>query len=359
MNYASQAHALHHENNVFSPFSEPIKKAVWFFWEKISWILSKWFQPFSKKESSSNTFSGLFWNTPSTHNDTSFIADVPTKQFKDNLEADLQPTNFKKAPFLLSSASFVISDDARFYSYDGKYIDTFSKNTKVFASVSKDVFFHEGKAFIYIDGHTHTSDRKTTIETWYLRAVWLDTYLQEKPQEIKKAPISASLFSPKVSTLTNTPSWTSLWTKTSYYNSQPRKNIFSWYMAPNWEEIPDYIIKAVTINYFGKIIKPKIEDSIKQTDVEIAQTREMIIKKSLETKSPHTTVLQSQKEKISKKHKLTALSQAIQEAYWWKEDAFENQDLKNIILSMQKKPEWQDIILKSYTVKKNMKKRKK
>gem|GEM_PF-6157789 len=71
----------------------------------------------------------------------------------------------------------------------------------------------------------------------------------------------------------------------------------------------------MTINYFGKIIKPKIEDSIKQTDVEIAQTREMIIKKSLETKSPHTTFLQSQKEKISKKHKLTALSQAIQEAY--------------------------------------------
>jgi len=28
MNYASQAHALHHKNNVFSPFSEPIKKAV-------------------------------------------------------------------------------------------------------------------------------------------------------------------------------------------------------------------------------------------------------------------------------------------------------------------------------------------
>jgi hypothetical protein len=81
------------------------------------------------------------------------------------LEVDLQPTNFKKAPFLLPSASFVISDEARFYNYDGKYIDTFSKNTKVFASVSKDIFFHEGKAFIYIDGHTHTSDRKTTIET--------------------------------------------------------------------------------------------------------------------------------------------------------------------------------------------------
>jgi len=59
------------------------------------------------------------------------------------LEADLQPTNFKKAPFLLSSASFVISDDARFYSYDGKYIDTLSQNTKVFTSVSKDVFYHE------------------------------------------------------------------------------------------------------------------------------------------------------------------------------------------------------------------------
>jgi hypothetical protein len=66
-------------------------------------------------------------------------------------------------------------------------------------------------------------------------------------------------------------------------------------MAPNWEEIPDYIIKAVTINYFGKILKPKIEYSIKQTDAEIVKTREMIIKKYLETKSPHTTFIQTQK----------------------------------------------------------------
>lgn len=364
MNYASQAHTIvPDDRNTFYPFAQPIKKAVGFFGERISSILSKWFQPFTKKQSpSKNTFSGLFGSTPASTSEKgtqSFQTEVPIKQFKDTLENDLMPEQFKKAEFKLNSASFSLSWEARFYSYDGKYIDTFSKNTQVFTSVSKDVFYHEGKAFIYIDGHTHTSDRKATIESGYLRAVWLDTYLVQK--EEKKASVSQTSSSIKSSVLPNTSMQTSAWREDKvYYNTQPRKNIFSWYMAPNGEEIPDYIIKAVTINYFGKIIQPKIEQTIKQTDEEIAKNREVLIKKTLETKkTAHTTVLQSQKEKISKKHKLTALSQAIQEAYWGKEEALENEDLKKIILSMQKKPEWQDIILKSYTVKKNMKKKKK
>lgn len=364
MNYASQSHTLNHdEYNTFYPFAEPIKKAVGFFWEKINSILSKWFQSFGKKEPQSNTFSALFAANPALHKEPeSFQKEVPIKKFQDTLEANLEPKLFKKADFKLKDSLLTLWDEARFYSHDGKYRDTFSRNTKVFTSVSKDVFFHDGKAFIYIDGHTHTSDRKTTIETGYLRAVWLDTYLNTKKQEAKKnIPISTSIASSKSSVIPDTTLQPPhlRWQK-EYYNSQPRKNIFSWYMAPNWEEIPDYIIKAVTINYFGKIIKPKIEQTIKQTDEEIVKTREALIRKTLETKkTAHTTALQSQKEKISKKHKLTALSQAIQEAYSWKEEALQNQDFQNIILSMQKKPEWQDIILKSYTVKKNMKKKKK
>ena len=89
------------------------------------------------------------------------------------------------------------------------------------------------------------------------------------------------------------------------------------------------------------------------------ETREIIIEKTLKSWIPKNQDLQLQKQKISKKHKLRALSKAIEDAYSGNQDSIHNPALEQIILSMQQKPEWQNIILQSYTVKKNMKKWKK
>ncbi len=141
--------------------------------------------------------------------------------------------------------------------------------------------------------------------------------------------------------------------KTLKKSFESKKNIFSWYMWPNWEEIPEYIIRSVTINYFGKVIRSKIEADLEKTDIEISQTRETLIKEVLYKKvnSQKTDLLSKQKEKNSKKHKLTAISKAISEAYSWKEDSIMKPEVANIVLTIQKRPEWNNIILKSYEIK--------
>lgn len=183
---------------------------------------------------------------------------------------------------------------------------------------------------MFIDWHNSTSDRWFTLESWYIRAPWLDLQinsvfdrdLSKSSKEIKKS-------------------------------TQKRTNLFSWYMWPNWEEIPEYIIKAVTINYFGKVIKPKIESDIEKTDLEISETREILKKEVFEKKLDfkNSDLITKQKEKLSRKHKLSAISLAIEEAYSWKQDSIMKPEVASIILSIQKKPEWNNIVLQSYQVK--------
>ncbi len=361
MNFIPAYEDLKQEGERFQPFVEPVKKMRNFFWKTISWILWKGFQAFWEKKLPENKFSGFFWNTIQAKQtpQTWFQESVPVKKFQDKLESNLNPKVFQKADFKLSSSSITLSDHARFYAFDGTYIDTLSKNTKILASVSREVWYQDGKAFIYIDGHNSTSNRIGAFESWYLRAVWLDSYiLAEKEQKEKWRTKEIQSYIPNISVEYKKNISFSQSIPSVQYKAN-RKNIFSWYMGPNGEEIPDYIIKAVTINYFWKIIKPKIENNIKQTDAEIAKTREILIKKRLTSWTPQNHDLQLQKQKISKKHKLRALSKAIEEAYSGNQTSFDNPDLQKIILSMQQKPEWQDIILKSYTVKKNMKKWKK
>jgi len=255
--------------------------------------------------------------------------------FKNSFKLDI--SNLITTPYTIKNNDFTLNSNSNFYNLDWKYIEIFKPSTKIYSSSSKKIYSINWEAYIFIDWHNNTFDRQFTLDSWYIRASWLDPQIN-------------SIFNKDLSDES----------KVLKKSFEPKRNIFSWYMWPNWEEIPEYIVRAVTINYFGKVIKPKIESDLKKTDIEISQTRETLIKEVLHKKvnSQKTDLLNRQKEKISKKHKLSAISKAIHEAYSWNEDSILKPELANIVLTIQKRPEWNNIILTSYEVKNKKRKQK-
>lgn len=318
-------------------FAESIKENVWFFWEKLKGIIKKWFTPFNENKKSG--FSWLFWNTVSSlSSKVNSFENLKPNFFKETeVIKNLDISSLKETLYTIKNNDFILDSNSKFYSLDWKYIETFKQNTKIYSSTTNKIYSINWEAYIFVDWHNNTSDLNFTLESGYLRATWLDSQIN-------------SIFDKDLSDES----------KALKKSFEPKRNIFSWYMWPNWEEIPEYIIKAVTINYFGKVIKPKIESDLEKTDIEISQTRETLIKEVLHKKvnSQKTDLLSKQKEKISKKHKLTAISKAISEAYSWKEESIMKPEVVNIVLSMQKRPEWNNIILKSYEIKNKRRKQK-
>lgn len=340
MNFVPAYDDKYFDKKSFDPlsgFKEVVKENVWFFWEKLSWIIKKWFNTFSGKRKWN--FSWLFWNSISTssRNDYWFEKLKPISLSEQKIENDIDVSNLITTPYTIKNNDFILNSNSNFYNLDWKYIETFKPSTKIYSSSSKKIYSINWEAYIFIDWHNNTFDRQFALDSWYIRATWLDSQIN-------------SIFDKDLSDES----------KALKKSFEPKRNIFSWYIWPNWEEIPEYIIKAVTINYFGKVIKPKIESDLEKTDIEISQTRETLIKEVLHKKvnSQKTDLLSKQKEKISKKHKLTAISKAISEAYSWKEDSIMKPEVANIVLSMQKRPEWNNIILKSYEIKNKKRKQK-
>ncbi|MDD3144772.1 MAG: hypothetical protein PHV23_01530 [Candidatus Gracilibacteria bacterium] len=312
----------------FKPLIDTIKKTTGFnglFGEEI--------------EKSKTEFNGLFGNGLSKNTEKGDIfgsiniQSYKEKEFYENLNfTSLSDTGYK-----IDSSDFTSNNPIRFYNQNGLYIETFKKNTKFFSSVSKKIYSLNGEAYIYINGHNNTYNRENVLESGYIRAAWLDN---------------------KINTVSKK---TSLNETTNIEKSlESKRNIFSGYIGPNGEELPEYIVKAVTINYFGKVIKPKLDDDIVKINTDICKTREELIKgvlqKNINISNPES--FKSQKEKISKKHKLTALSKAIDEAYSGKEDSIFNPEFEKIISTIKKTSDWQTKIIQgSYKVA-SMKKKK-
>jgi len=340
MNFVPAYDDRYLDHKKFEPLkwiTESVKENVWFFWEKLKWILKKSFNPFS--ESKKPGFSWLFWNTISSWNSNSksFENLQPNIVTEKEVVKNLDISNLKETQYTIKSNDFILDSNSNFFSWTWNYIETFKQNTKIYSSTTRKIYSINWEAYIFIDWHNNTSDKKFTLESWYIRASWLDLQIN-------------SIFNKDLSDDS----------KVLKKSFEPKRNIFSWYMWPNWEEIPEYIIKAVTINYFGKIIKPKIESDLLKTDIEISQTREILIKDVINNKenTQKSDLLIKQKQKISRKHKLSAISKAIDEAYSWKQDSIMKPEVADIILTMQKRPEWNNIILKSYEVKNKKRKQK-
>lgn len=318
-------------------FAESVKENVWFFWEKLKGIIKKWFTPFNENKKS--VFSWLFWNTISSWNSkTKSFENLKPNSFKETeVIKNLDISSLKETLYTIKSSDFILDSNSNFFNWKWDYIETFKQNTKIYSSTTRKIYSINWEAYIFIDWHNNTSDRNFTFDSWYLRASWLDSQIN-------------SIFNKDLSDES----------KVLKKSFEPKRNIFSWYMWPNWEEIPEYIVRAVTINYFGKVIKPKIESDLEKTDIEISQTREILIKDVINNKenTQKSDLLIKQKQKISKKHKLSAISKAIEEAYSWREESIMKPEVADIILSMQKRPEWNNIILKSYEVKNKKRKQK-
>ncbi len=343
------------KDSKFEKWIKSIHDTVWFFWKKIFDTLKTWFKPlidtnksktwfnwiFWEKiiEESYTWFNWIFWNWLSKNTEkwnTFSNIEVPSYKEKEFYE-NLNFTSLSDTWYKIDSSEFTSNNPIRFYNQNWLYIETFKKNTKIFSSVSKKLYSLNWEAYICINWHNNTYNRENVLESWYIRAAWLDNKISNVSKK------------------------TSLNETTNIEKSlESKRNIFSWYIWPNGEELPEYIVKAVTINYFGKVIKPKLEADIVKINTDISKTREELIKwvlqKNINIANPES--FKYQKEKISKKHKLTALSKAIDEAYSWKEDSIFNPEFEKIISTIKKTSDWQTKIIQwSYKVA-SMKKKK-
>ncbi|MBW7954829.1 hypothetical protein H3C61_03375 [Candidatus Gracilibacteria bacterium] len=348
----------------FIPVPEPIKKTIDFFGKKISSIVGGFKEAFQDKPKSI-TFKSFFSGNIQTNNQDNSFSGLKIKNIKDEIKINgLNTANFKKSTFRLTTSDFNIPNKSNFYDYNGKYIDTFKKGVNILSSVGKEIYFLGDEAFLYIDGHNNTKDGNKTLEPGYLRASWLDTYIiTEKERERKlKEKQNNSYNSYKFQNTNNI--------KINNYrkqNNQEKINqdiysnsqggLFSGYKGLDGNELPEYIIKAVAINYFGKEFKVKLEEDINKTDSQISTIRDIIINNRLKNKTypPNIDYISIQKEKIGKKHKLKVLSQAIDDAYSSKNNEI-NPEIEKLIISIKKTKEWDKILDRSTKISKRLKK---
>lgn len=351
----------------FIPFSEPIKKAMNFFGQKI-WNILDWFNPAFQDKAKENNFKPAFSWVIQKDSQETWFSQMKTRIIKDTLIEWLKIEKLVKSSFSLSTSSIKIPNKSRFYSESWSYIDVFPKNTSILSSVWKEIYFYDNQAFLYIDWHNNTLDKQNALESGYMRASWLDTYIITEQEKIKKDKTNKlksnyynidyvnnknkeNLYNPKWYKSKNSNLWNQF--------NQERKTIFSWYKWEDWRDIPEYILKAVTINYFWKEFKYKIDDSIEKTNLEIESVRNTLIETKLKNKPKPKNIdfLSIQKENIKKKHKLTTISKAINEAFHWEKNEI-NPDLEKLIISIQKTKDWKEIVSRSQKVSSKLKKKK-
>lgn len=347
----------------FIPAPEPIKKTIDFFGKKISSIVW-WFKEAFQDKPKSNTFKPFFsWNNQTNNQENSFSW-LKIKNIKDEIKINwLNIANFKKSTFRLTTSDFNIPNKSNFYDYNWNHINTFKKWVNILSSVWKEIYFLWDEAFLYIDWHNNTKDWNKTLESWYLRASWLDTYIiTEKEQQEKRKKDNNTIKTQNTYRFNlnqnnkDIPKINKINTNQDLYQKS-QWGLFSWYKWLDGNELPEYIVKAVSINYFWKDFKLKLDKNINKKDDEIKTIRNIIIDNRLKNKKTPKNIdyISLQKENIWKRHKLKILSKAIDDAYSSKNNEI-NPEVKKLIVSIKKTKEWYVIIDRSTKISKRLKK---
>lgn len=168
-----------------------------------------------------------------------------------------------------------------------------------------------------------TSDANTIEYThgWYIRAPWLDGIIQRENTTHSQNTIKQE--------------------------TNPRSQVsFKWYFWPDGREIPEYILKSVTINYFGKILSPKINTQLNSINQNIRDTRQKIVSEVMwkNIKASETTGYRIQQWYIKQRETWSALDTVIHQITLTNNIELNNPNIAAIMQSIQSKTDWQKII---------------
>ena len=101
MNFVPAYDDRYLDHKKFEPLkwiTESVREHVWFFWEKLKWIIKKWFTPFS--ESKKSGFTWLFWNTISSLNPkTESFENLKLNLITDNVINESYKWNLQEATY--------------------------------------------------------------------------------------------------------------------------------------------------------------------------------------------------------------------------------------------------------------------
>lgn len=304
-----------------------IKDTVKGFSKRVSSLLDGVFRPYEhdgmkKNDSKPTSFKPLF---ESSVQPRAFEAIVPKMVPQNAVEKPIswakETTIFVKTEKILPTIG-----KAKFYTLEWIYADTFPAGTKVQVDPSKPVLVKGDKTFVSIVWHNSapyskkTSQKEHVFEPGLIETPWIKA---DKVEHKKTKPTTFS----------------------------PGKNLFGGYIWPNGKEIPAYIMEAVTINYFGKVIAPKLLSSIAQVEAEISENRELIKTEFLQKKVPlhKTSRYNKQKSALAKKWSLNQVYGAIQ-SFTLNGTNVLSPDVTTVLKSIAKTPEWQKIICQASSV---------
>lgn len=175
-----------------------------------------------------------------------------------------------------------------------------------------------------INNQDSTQNTLDYTDGWYIRAAWLDGVIQRKDTSKEE-------------------------TTQAQTTEKTKKISFSGYVWPDGREIPEYLLKSVTINYFWTTIAQNVNSQIININQVIAKTRESMIKEVKEKNIPiaQTAWYAQQLESLEKRDKWKAIGNAVDAIKINWEKALENPNITQIIRSIQTKPTWQTIVQKA------------
>lgn len=168
-----------------------------------------------------------------------------------------------------------------------------------------------------------TSDINTLEHTngGYIRAPWLDGIIQRNNTTHSNNQIKPE-------------------------NNTPRTPSFRWYIGPDGQEIPEYILKSVTINYFEKVLSPKINTQLNSINQNIWDTRQKIIVEVMwkNIKASETTGYRIQQWYIKQRETWSTLGSIVEQIASTHSIELHNPNMVALIRSIQWKKEWQKLI---------------
>ncbi len=296
-----------------------IKDTVKGFSKRVSSLLDGVFRPYEhdgmkKNDSKPTSFKPLF---ESAVKPKAFEAIIPKVVPLRDVEKPIDMSWVKETTiFVKTEKTLCTMGSVKFYTEEWVYADNFPRGTKVQPDSSKPVIVKGGKTYVPIISHdnasySNASKKENVFERGYV-----------------KSPVDAKIASPV-----------------------QKKCLFSGYIWPNGKEIPAYIMEAVTMNYFGKVIAPKLLSSIAQVEAEISENRELIKTEFFQTKVPlhKTSRYNKQKSALEKKWSLNQVYGAIQ-SFTLNGTNVLSPDVTTVLKSIAKTPEWQKIICQASSV---------
>jgi hypothetical protein len=274
--------------------------------------------------------------------------EIPVKRIKKKDESrTIDISKIKQTTGRIRKTEVWIPYNADCFDESWKFTESLKKWTKILIDSESSIFSQfntkTGKyeAYVKVKWTIHVDKFGTESidpRSWYIQAPWLNSTVQKKsttPWETVKSQT-------KQTTKEEAPKSPNYW-----------KVNFSWYLGPDGREIPAYIMKAVTVNYFWKIISPKLEATIANVDNDIMVNRQEIIKEAVIKKvsAKKTKKYKEQVEKLEKKKWLTEINQAIQTLMWSRDDTvFYDPTITKIVKWVQNTPEWQKIVQQAAVV---------